>query len=43
MTDMWALLSKLVLLLTAAFVLGVLAKRFKQSPIIGYLVDGTIL
>jgi CPA2 family monovalent cation:H+ antiporter-2 len=36
-------LSKLVLLLSVAFALGVLAKRFKQSPIIGYLVAGTLL
>ncbi len=43
MTDMWTILSKLVLLLTVAFSLGALAKRFKQSPIIGYLVAGTIL
>jgi monovalent cation:H+ antiporter-2, CPA2 family len=43
MTDTWTLLPRLVLLLTVAFVLGVLAKRFKQSPIIGYLVAGTLL
>ncbi|MFO7710035.1 MAG: cation:proton antiporter [Desulfobacterales bacterium] len=43
MTDMWAILSKLVLLLTVAFSLGVLAKHLKQSPIIGYLVAGTLL
>lgn len=43
MTDMWSILSKLVLLLSVAFALGVLAKRFKQSPIIGYLVAGTLL
>ncbi len=43
MTDMWAILSKLVLLLTMAFFLGALAKRLKQSPIIGYLVAGTLL
>jgi CPA2 family monovalent cation:H+ antiporter-2 len=43
MTDMWTILSKLVVLLTVAFSLGVLAKRLKQSPIIGYLVAGTLL
>ncbi len=43
LTDTWALLPKLVLLLAVAFTLGVLAKRLKQSPIIGYLVAGTML
>lgn len=43
MADMWNILARLVLLLGAAFVLGDLAKRLKQSPIIGYLLAGTIL
>ncbi len=43
MTDMWTILARLVLLLAVAFLLGALAKRLRQSPIIGYLVAGTIL
>ena len=39
----WETLAKLVLLLTVAFVLGVGARRLKQSAIIGYLLAGTIL
>jgi monovalent cation:H+ antiporter-2, CPA2 family len=39
----WETLAKLVLLLAVAFVLGVAARRLKQSAIIGYLLAGTIL
>jgi len=39
----WETLAKLVLLLSAAFLLGVGARRLKQSAIIGYLLAGTIL
>ena len=41
--EIWETLAKLVLLLSAAFVLGVGARRLKQSAIIGYLLAGTIL
>lgn len=41
--DIWETLAKLVLLLGAAFVLGAVAQRLKQSAIIGYLLAGTIL
>ena len=34
---------QLVMLLGAAFVLGALAQRLRQSPIIGYLLAGTIV
>jgi CPA2 family monovalent cation:H+ antiporter-2 len=39
----WETLAKLVLLLSVAFVLGVGARRLKQSAIIGYLLAGTLL
>jgi CPA2 family monovalent cation:H+ antiporter-2 len=41
--EIWETLAKLVLLLSAAFVLGVGAQRLKQSAVIGYLLAGTIL
>lgn len=41
--DIWETLAKLVLLLSAAFVLGAAAQRLKQSAIIGYLLAGTML
>ena len=41
--EIWETLAKLVLLLAVAFVLGVGARRLKQSAIIGYLLAGTIL
>ncbi len=40
---MWQLLMEVVLLLTAAFALGVLAQQLKQSAIIGYLAAGIVL
>ena len=36
--DIWYFLMELVMLLGGAFVLGALAQRLKQSPIIGYLL-----
>ena len=40
---MWNLLAEILLLICTAFVLGALAQRFKQSPILGYLMTGTII
>ena len=40
---LWIFLMQLVMLLGAAFVLGALAQRLRQSPIIGYLLAGTIV
>lgn len=40
---MWNLLAEILLLICTAFVLGALAQRFKQSPILGYLMAGTII
>jgi CPA2 family monovalent cation:H+ antiporter-2 len=39
----WETIAKLVLLLTAAVALGAAAQRLKQSPMLGYLVAGTVL
>ena len=41
--DLWYFLMELALLLGAAFVLGALAQRMRQSPIVGYLLAGTIV
>lgn len=41
--DFWQLLMEILLLLGAAFILGALAQRFKQSAIVGYLLAGTLL
>ncbi len=41
--DLWYFLFELVMLLGGAFLLGALAQRFKQSPILGYLLAGTIV
>jgi CPA2 family monovalent cation:H+ antiporter-2 len=41
--EIWQTTAKLVLLLSVAFVLGVVAQRLKQSAIIGYLLAGTLL
>ena len=38
--DMWFLIMEIVFLLGLAFVLGALAKRFKRSAIVGYLLAG---
>ena len=40
---MWQLLMEIVLLLTVAFVLGVIAQMLKQSAIIGYLLAGAVV
>jgi CPA2 family monovalent cation:H+ antiporter-2 len=41
--DLWHFLFELVMLLAGAFLLGALAQRLKQSPILGYLLAGTII
>jgi CPA2 family monovalent cation:H+ antiporter-2 len=41
--DIWFLLGEILLLLATAFILGALAQRLKQSPIVGYLLAGTVL
>ncbi len=41
--DIWFLLGEILLLLGTAFVLGALAQRLRQSPIVGYLLAGMIL
>lgn len=41
--DLWHFFMELVMLLAGAFVLGALAQRLRQSPIVGYLLAGTII
>ncbi len=41
--DMWDLLFDVLVLLIAALFFGVVCERLKQSPILGYLVAGTLL
>jgi CPA2 family monovalent cation:H+ antiporter-2 len=41
--DLWTALLDLLILLIAAMALGGVADRFKQSPLLGYLVAGTLL
>ena len=41
--DIWLFLMEMVMLLGGAFFLGALAQRLRQSPIVGYLLAGTIL
>ena len=41
--DLWFFLMELVMLLGGAFILGALAQRLRQSPILGYLLAGTIV
>ena len=41
--DIWYFLMELVLLLGGAFLLGSLAQRFRQSPILGYILSGIIV
>lgn len=41
--DLWYFLFELTILLGGAFLLGALAQRFRQSPILGYLLAGTIV
>ena len=41
--DIWFFVMELVMLLGGAFLLGALAQRLGQSPILGYLLAGTIV
>jgi len=41
--DLWTALLDILLLLGAAIVLGALCERFRQSPLLGYLLAGTLL
>jgi CPA2 family monovalent cation:H+ antiporter-2 len=41
--DIWFFLMEMVMLLGGAFFLGALAQYFRQSPIVGYLLAGTIV
>ena len=41
--DLWSFLFELAILLGGAFLLGALAQRYKQSPILGYLLAGAIV
>ena len=41
--DIWFLLGEVLMLLGAAFIMGALAQRLRQSPIVGYLLAGMIL
>jgi len=41
--DIWIVVMELVMLLGGAFVMGALAQRLGQSPILGYLLTGTIV
>ncbi len=41
--EFWNLLMQILLLLVTAFLMGALAERLKQSPIIGYLLAGILI
>ncbi len=41
--DLWSALFDVLVLLFAAFVLGAVCERFRQSAILGYLLAGTLL
>ncbi|MEJ2040303.1 MAG: cation:proton antiporter [Desulfosarcinaceae bacterium] len=41
--NVWSFLLEMVMLLAGAFALGALAQRLRQSPIVGYLLAGTII
>ena len=41
--DSWSLLSDVLVLLAAAFILGAVCERLRQSAVLGYLVAGTLL
>jgi CPA2 family monovalent cation:H+ antiporter-2 len=41
--DIWFVIMELVMLLGGAFLMGALAQRLGQSPILGYLLAGTIV
>ena len=40
--DFWFLFMEIILLLLGALVLGIVAQRLKQSPILGYLLAGIL-
>lgn len=40
--ELWSMLAEILFLVGLAFAFGTLAKRFKQSPIIGYLAAGAV-
>ena len=41
--DIWFVIMELVMLLGGAFFMGAMAQRLGQSPILGYLLAGTIV
>ena len=41
--DLWFFLMELFMLLGGAFLLGALALRLRQSPILGYILAGTVV
>ena len=41
--DLWTALLDILILLGAAIILGALSERFKQSPLLGYLLAGALL
>ncbi len=41
--NLWFFLMELVMLLGGAFLFGALAQRMRQSPILGYLLAGTVI
>jgi K+:H+ antiporter len=41
--DIWVFIMEIVMLLGGAFLLGAIAQRLGQSPILGYLLAGTIV
>ena len=41
--ELWQFLLELVMLLGGAFILGALAQRLRQSPIVGYLLAGVVI
>jgi CPA2 family monovalent cation:H+ antiporter-2 len=41
--DLWFFLKELVMILGGAFLLGALAQRLGQNPIVGYLLAGTVI
>ena len=41
--EIWFLLGEVLMLLGGAFIMGALAQRLRQSPIVGYLLAGMIL
>lgn len=41
--DIWSKLMELVMLLGCAFIFGGMAQKFKQSPILGYILAGVVV